>query len=130
MEIESISCHRPVKIMSNKIRLCVHCRQNKTKTKSGWKVYTSYMCDTCHLPLCTSRERDCFNLYHNALLLQSSANKQHMDPNRQDPNYEDPQYQNPNFRAPNYIDQNYQDPGYRDPTYQHPESQDTKYLNY
>ncbi|KAJ8299397.1 hypothetical protein KUTeg_023457 [Tegillarca granosa] len=58
--------HYPVHTVESKRKLCVHCQANKTKTKSGWLVYTTYKCNACDVPLCTV-ERACFDNYHQEL---------------------------------------------------------------
>ncbi|XP_033752955.1 uncharacterized protein LOC117336493 isoform X5 [Pecten maximus] len=47
-------------------KLCVYCQLNKTKTKSGWLVYSRCKCEACDVALC-KRERGCFKLYHDLI---------------------------------------------------------------
>ena len=59
------SVHRLVPNKANSCRkMCVFCQLNKTKTKSGWLVYSRCKCDVCDVALC-KRERGCFQNYHN-----------------------------------------------------------------
>ncbi|KAJ8298945.1 hypothetical protein KUTeg_023005 [Tegillarca granosa] len=46
---------------------CVCCRLHKNRTKSGWFIYSFYKCVGCDVPLCDSRKRNCFDLYHKLL---------------------------------------------------------------
>ncbi|XP_063401551.1 uncharacterized protein LOC134685596 isoform X13 [Mytilus trossulus] len=67
----SASCsgggHIPVNMMGVR-KGCVYCQLTKSKTRSGYWVYTRYKCGECTVPLCMpSAERDCFQLYHRYL---------------------------------------------------------------
>lgn len=59
--------HVPVNMMGVR-KGCVYCQLTKSKTRSGYWVYTRYRCKECEVPLCMpSAERDCFQLYHKYL---------------------------------------------------------------
>lgn len=57
--------HRLIHITDEKTKNkpCVYCQFTGVKTKSGWKVYTTYQCEACDIPLCRG-SRNCFMLYH------------------------------------------------------------------
>lgn len=59
--------HVPIHTDGVKRKTCIHCKMNKNKTKSGWKVQTTFQCKVCQVPLC-SVERACFELYHRHVL--------------------------------------------------------------
>lgn len=72
---------------------CVYCQLTKSKTRSGYWVYTRYKCGECEVPLCMpTAERDCFQLYHKylkdgslqppALFPDSSSLRQQLDIDR------------------------------------------------
>lgn len=52
---------------------CVCCRLHKNRTKSGWFIYSFYKCVGCDVPLCDSRKRNCFEMYHKLLYGNQSA---------------------------------------------------------
>lgn len=59
--------HIPINMMGVR-KGCVYCQLTKSKTRSGYWVYTRYKCKECEVPLCMpSAERDCFQLYHKYL---------------------------------------------------------------
>ncbi|XP_033753420.1 uncharacterized protein LOC117336857 isoform X11 [Pecten maximus] len=59
--------HRAVKNEGYKLKSCVLCQANRTKTKAGWRVYARFQCELCGVALCTTAERNCFNKYHNLM---------------------------------------------------------------
>jgi len=66
-QVDDDQNHIPVRNELNKPRLCLLCQAGKVKTRSGWKVYSRFHCNTCQVPLCTG-QRDCFGIYHQELL--------------------------------------------------------------
>lgn len=58
--------HVPVQEPNRRLKLCVLCQMNKTKTKSGWRVNTVFRCSHCQVALCTNN-RNCFGVYHGLL---------------------------------------------------------------
>ena len=58
--------HRLIRNEENKPRICALCKFYHVKTVKGWKVYSRFHCNVCKVPLCKG-ERDCFDIFHNAL---------------------------------------------------------------
>lgn len=70
-QLRSLGCcgdgHIPVNMQGVR-KGCVYCQLTKSKTRSGYWVYTRYRCGECEVPLCMpTAERDCFQLYHKYL---------------------------------------------------------------
>ncbi|XP_076114861.1 uncharacterized protein LOC143082833 isoform X27 [Mytilus galloprovincialis] len=84
----SSGLHDVVRNEGNKPRLCVLCKFYKRKTKSGWKAYSRFHCNTCQVNLCKG-DRDCFKVYHvmlergiidlDVLRLQTNVVERHRD---------------------------------------------------
>ena len=58
--------HTAVRLANSRMRMCKWCHKNNVKTKSGWKIYSTYMCSTCKVPLCCKIKR-CFQEFHDHL---------------------------------------------------------------
>ncbi|XP_060086297.1 uncharacterized protein LOC132565634 isoform X13 [Ylistrum balloti] len=68
--------HRAVRNEGYKLKSCVLCQANRTKTKAGWRVYARFQCELCGVALCTTAERNCFTKYHN-LMAESYRTSMH-----------------------------------------------------
>ncbi|XP_011423082.2 uncharacterized protein [Magallana gigas] len=49
-----------------KNKMCVYCHKLKSRTKSGWYIYTQNRCRKCDVPLC-KKNKTCFVNYHREL---------------------------------------------------------------
>lgn len=61
--------HIQVHNEGNKRKVCAYCNMKRLKTKSGYRVYTTFKCLACNIPLCNI-ERGCFENYHKELISQ------------------------------------------------------------
>lgn len=59
--------HIQVHTEGNKRKVCAFCNMKRLKTKSGYRVYTTFKCLACNIPLCNI-ERGCFEHYHRELI--------------------------------------------------------------
>lgn len=54
-----------------KNKMCVYCHKLKSRTKSGWYIYTQNRCRKCDVPLC-KKNKTCFVNYHRDLGIPES----------------------------------------------------------
>jgi hypothetical protein len=54
-----------------KNKMCVYCHKLKSRTKSGWYIYTQNRCRKCDVPLC-KKNKTCFVNYHRELGIPES----------------------------------------------------------
>ncbi|XP_048730168.2 uncharacterized protein LOC125647517 isoform X5 [Ostrea edulis] len=54
-----------------KNKMCVYCHRLKSRTKSGWYIYTQNRCRKCDVPLC-KKNKTCFVNYHRELGIPES----------------------------------------------------------
>lgn len=64
--LDNLPGHKIVTLDKKTGMRCLYCQVHRVKTASGWRVKTSYKCETCNVPLCSSEvcERNCFRLHH------------------------------------------------------------------